>query len=466
MGRFARRARAALAPGSRLPGSARAAARRRSLRSAPVLPVALAGILGLGVLGLGGQALFRGPPGAAAQPARMAQAATALPADQRAITGADSGSQAEALDQAPASASASAAAAAQARGLSFGRIILPDLLIVAPRGLTRQQETRLAAISGVRNMISFDGARITVGGKPVNAIGVNPATFRSWVPVRTASDQAIWTALGQGEFVAATSVATKLSLRAGASYRLSGAGADKLRFGSPARLAMNGVDLLVNQGLSARLGLVHQVAALISAPGVALPALTRAVSAILGPSAQTESLRGQQLAPSATGPAAPNPGGTSAGGTSAGGTAAGGTGSAGTRGAASAGPPTTYLQLFQESAARYCPGLSWTVLAAIGQIESADGTNVGPSSAGALGPMQFLPSTWATWGVDGFGQTGPPDVLNPYDAVPAAARMLCADGAARGGAALSAAVFDYNHADWYVREVLQLAAAYAREFPQ
>jgi hypothetical protein len=461
MGRFARRARAALAAGSRLPGSAPAAARRRSLRSAPVLPVVLAGILGLGVLGLGGQALFRGPPGAAAQPARMAQAATALPADERTITGAASGSQAEALDQAPASASASASAgaAAQARGLSFGRIILPDLLIVAPRGLTRQQETRLAAIAGVRNMISFDGARITVGGKPVNAIGVNPATFRSWVPVRTASDQAIWTALGQGEFVAAASVATKLSLQAGTSYRLSGAGADKLRFGSPARLAMNGVDLLVNQGLSARLGLVHQVAALISAPGVALPALIRAVSAILGPSAQTESLRSQQLAPSATGPAAPNPGGTSSRGT-----ASGGTGSAGTRGAA--GAPTTYLQLFQESAARYCPGLSWTVLAAIGQIESADGTNVGPSSAGALGPMQFLPSTWAAWGIDGFGQTGPPNVLNPYDAVPAAARMLCADGAARGGAALSAAVFDYNHADWYVREVLQLAAAYAREFPQ
>jgi hypothetical protein len=484
MGRFARRARAALAPWPRLPGSARPAdgrpepsrsgppgpgsarpgpARFRSLRSAPVVPAVLAGVLGLGVLGLGGQALFRGPSGAAAQPARLAPAAAALPADQRTVDGAQIGRPAGTPGQAPASASASAAAAAPARGLSFGRIILPDLLIVAPRGLTRQQETRLAAIAGVRNMISFDGARITVGGKPVNAIGVNPATFRSWVPVRTASDQAIWTALGQGQFVAATSVATRLGLRAGTSYRLSGAGADKLRFGSPARLAMNGVDLLVNQGLSARLGLVHQVAALISAPGVAMPALAKAVSAVLGPSAQMESLRSQQLAP-ATGPAAPKPGGTSSGGTGSGGSASGGTGSAGAQGGS--GPPATYLQLFQESAARYCPGLSWTVLAAIGQIESADGTNVGPSSAGALGPMQFLPSTWAAWGIDGFGQTGPPNVLNPYDAVPAAARMLCADGAARGAVALSAAIFDYNHAGWYVREVLQLAAAYAREFPQ
>jgi membrane-bound lytic murein transglycosylase B len=104
------------------------------------------------------------------------------------------------------------------------------------------------------------------------------------------------------------------------------------------------------------------------------------------------------------------------------------------------------------------------VLAAIGQIESADGTNVGPSSAGALGPMQFLPSTWAHWGVDAFGQTGPPNVMNPYDAVPSAARLLCADGAAAGGSSLSHAIFDYNHANWYVSEVLALAAEYAADY--
>jgi membrane-bound lytic murein transglycosylase B len=126
--------------------------------------------------------------------------------------------------------------------------------------------------------------------------------------------------------------------------------------------------------------------------------------------------------------------------------------------------PTNYIDLFKASAAQYCPGLSWTVLAAIGQIESADGTNVGPSSAGALGPMQFLPSTWAQWGIDAFGQTGPPDVMNPYDAVPSAARLLCADGAAAGGRSLYNAIFDYNHADWYVNEVLSLAAQYAADY--
>jgi hypothetical protein len=414
MGRLSRRCRAALAPGPRLPSPARTWLRR------PWRPaLAIAGIVGLGAPAL-------------------------------------------AVSAARASASPSPSSPAAAHGPAFGRIILPDLLIVAPRGLTRQQEARLAAIPGVRNSISFDGAQIKVGGKSASAIAVNPATFRSWVPVRTASDQALWAALDHGQFIAASAAGTRLGLKPGTAYPVAGAPGGRLRFGAAARLALNGVDLLVNQAQSARLGLVRQVAALLSAPGVPMATLTKAVSAILGPNGQLESLRSQQLAPGAA------PGGTgspAAGPTASAGPAAG-SGGAGTGGAGATGLPTTYLQLFQESAARYCPGLSWTVLAAIGQIESADGTNVGPSSAGALGPMQFLPSTWATWGIDGFGLTGPPNVLNPYDAVPSAARLLCADGAARGGAALSAAIFDYNHADWYVREVLQLAAAYAAEFPQ
>jgi membrane-bound lytic murein transglycosylase B len=128
------------------------------------------------------------------------------------------------------------------------------------------------------------------------------------------------------------------------------------------------------------------------------------------------------------------------------------------------GRPASWLDLYRESAAQYCPGLSWTVLAAIGEIESGDGANEGPSSAGALGPMQFMPSTWKIWGTDGFGQTGAPDIMNALDAVPSAARMLCASGAASGGAALASAIFGYNHAGWYVSEVLALAAEYAQEY--
>ena len=339
----------------------------------------------------------------------------------------------------PGSGSVRPAAAALANAASFRQIILPDLLVVAPTGLTSQQLTALDKITGVRNMIAFDGAEIKAGNRPVSVIGVNPSQFRSWVPLQTASDQRFWTALASGQFVASQSARASLGLHRGASYQLTGSTSQAVTFGAAASLGIGGVDLLVDTQLSRKLGLVHRVAALISAPGASLATLTTKVRAVLGPSAKIVSLRQQQLPTAPATPAAP---------------------------AATPGqPPSTYLQLFQESAARYCPGLSWTVLAAIGQIESADGTNMGPSSAGALGPMQFLPSTWAVWGIDAFGQTGPPDIMNPYDAVPSAARMLCADGAASGGSGVAAAIFDYNHATWYVNEVLALAAEYAQDYP-
>ncbi|MEO5875839.1 MAG: lytic transglycosylase domain-containing protein, partial [Streptosporangiaceae bacterium] len=123
---------------------------------------------------------------------------------------------------------------------------------------------------------------------------------------------------------------------------------------------------------------------------------------------------------------------------------------------------TGYLDLYRR-AATGCPGLPWTVLAAIGQVESDHGRNAGPSSAGALGPMQFLPSTWKIYGVDGDGD-GRADITNPFDAIPGAARYLCASGGGKGGQSLYKAVFAYNHADWYVQKVLNLAAAYARRY--
>jgi Transglycosylase SLT domain len=314
---------------------------------------------------------------------------------------------------------------------SLRQIILPDLLIVAPGGLSTAQIAQLGALAGVRNMITFDGAQISAGGVPVNVIGVDPMTFRSWVPLKTASSQPFWSDLAQGDFVAQDSSADSLRLISGGSYELDGSTAQVVKFGTSAPLGLTGVDLLVNENLSRKLGLVRQVAGLISAPGASITTLQAKVGQILGPSGHVEVLRSQQ-APTAT--------------------------------VTGNGVPTSYLQLFKASATEYCPGLSWSVLAAIGQIESGDGQNMGPSSAGALGPMQFLPSTWQEWGIDAFGQTGPPDIMNPYDAVPSAARMLCADGAAGGSTALYNAIFDYNHADWYVNEVLALAARYATEY--
>jgi murein DD-endopeptidase MepM/ murein hydrolase activator NlpD len=109
------------------------------------------------------------------------------------------------------------------------------------------------------------------------------------------------------------------------------------------------------------------------------------------------------------------------------------------------------LDLWQRDGALY--GVPWQVLAAINKIESNFGRNMGPSSAGAIGWMQFMPSTWERWGVDADGD-GLANPWNAEDAIAAAARYLAASG---GATDISRAVFSYNHAQWYVDEVLQLA---------
>ena len=119
--------------------------------------------------------------------------------------------------------------------------------------------------------------------------------------------------------------------------------------------------------------------------------------------------------------------------------------------------PLSSLHLLWERAGSTY-GVPWQVLAAINKIESNFGGNMGPSSAGAVGWMQFMPSTWLRWGVDADGN-GIADPWNAADAIFAAARYLAAAG---GQSDISRAVFSYNHADWYVREVLDLANVYGQ----
>jgi cell wall-associated NlpC family hydrolase len=118
-------------------------------------------------------------------------------------------------------------------------------------------------------------------------------------------------------------------------------------------------------------------------------------------------------------------------------------------GSAAASIPAGYLADFKAAGTRY--GIPWTVLAAIGEIESSFGQNDGPSSAGALGPMQFEPPTWALYGDGG-------NIMDPADAIPAAARLLVANGAPGN---LPRAIFAYNHSGSYVTDVLDQAARYA-----
>jgi cell wall-associated NlpC family hydrolase len=134
--------------------------------------------------------------------------------------------------------------------------------------------------------------------------------------------------------------------------------------------------------------------------------------------------------------------------------------------------PPHYLALYR-SAADTCPGLPWSVLAAIGKVETnhgrlqAPGVTSGANFAGAAGPMQIgiggkAGNTWAAYAVDADG--GGADVYNPADAIFTAASYLCRNGGGKGGD-LSQAVFAYNHADWYVTKVLAIASTYEAARP-
>ena len=315
------------------------------------------------------------------------------------------------------------------------QLVVPDALAVIQSGIPAAELPQIKKLNGVRAVLGVSGGAVKINGKQVNVIGVNPAQFRSWTSPATAGNQALWRALSRGQFITTTAAGKSLGLAKSHSYPVAAVSNSQLTFGGSAALSVPGVDAVVDRTVAARLGLVPSLGVLINAPAANLTSLVSRVRKITGSSSHVISLQ-----PTTSTTAGQLP----------------------VDNTVSSSRPTTYLELYKAAAARYCPGLSWTVLAAIGEVESGNGANVGPSSAGALGPMQFLPSTWKEWGTDGFGDTGTPNIMNPYDAVPSAAEMLCAAGGAKGGQSLYNAIFSYNHADWYVDEVLAIAHEYAQ----
>jgi Transglycosylase SLT domain len=316
------------------------------------------------------------------------------------------------------------------------QLFVPDLIAATPTGITQAQLARISKLTGVRAVLAIDGGKVTVNGRSADVLGVSPQAFRSWTPPETAAANAVWADLSKGQLVSTHAAVGKLHLSAGHSYQVSAAVQARVPFGAQTALSVPGADAIVDQARSAQLGLAKNFAVLINAPGVSLVPLMAKVRSVIGAGAKVIN-----LVPVVTVSKLPV-----------------------STNVPTTGVPSSLLTLYRASAEMYCPGLSWTVLAAINEIESGDGANVGPSSAGALGPMQFLPSTWAEWGITAFGQPSPPDVMNPLDAVPSAARLLCAAGAG-SPASLSQAIFAYNHATWYVAEVLALASEYAQNYP-
>jgi cell wall-associated NlpC family hydrolase len=132
-------------------------------------------------------------------------------------------------------------------------------------------------------------------------------------------------------------------------------------------------------------------------------------------------------------------------------------------GQAVAGIPPSYLLLYQQAGLAF--DVPWEVLAGIGKVECDHGQSPDPAcwqegktnSAGASGPMQFLASTWAQYGLDG-DNDGRADRWDPADAIVSAANFLKQNGAPDN---IPAAIYAYNHSAAYVNEVEQWASTYA-----
>ena len=386
----------------------------RSLRLAPRTQAALVGTALTAVLGGGTATAALGLPGADG-PTTSTPVARAATVEDRLPTRTEPGE--TTLQAGPVEAPVQATVVPPVAALSA--LYAPDVVVRSATTLPPATLDALRTLKGVTGMAVLDAGTVDVGGQPTALVGVDPSQFRAFTPQESAGSDELWAAVARGDLAASYSLSQSRSLELGAPLQIAG---QPGRLGAVAAFGLPAADLVATRDAARARGAVADAVVVLSAPDVKTGSLQKAVEKLAG-DAEVTLLRPADVAPTKI-----------------------------------KGKPSNWRELYIDSA-RYCPGLSWTVLAAIGQVESGHGKNLGPSSAGALGPMQFMPATWASYGLDGDAD-GKADIMNPFDAVPSAARYLCRHGATNGDQGLYDAVFAYNHADWYVRKILGLAAQY------
>lgn len=295
---------------------------------------------------------------------------------------------------------------------------------------TPHQLRRLARIDGIWRVTAVDAGVVSVRGHRLHVVGVNPSRVRAFTPELTAKSDALWQSVARGELTVSYAASRPLRHRLGETLLVHGRKQHlaSLRIGALASIGLGAAQGVVSHAAAHHLHLRPATRLFISAAHLPVSSIAIDVRRIFGAHTVVHDARPHvtQQVISAF---------------------------------AQSTIPAPYLSLYRAAAAT-CAGLPWTVLAGIGAVETGHGANVHRSVKGAVGPMQFLPSTFAEYGVDGDGD-GVADIHDPADAIYSAARYLCLWGAGRGGQSLYDAIWAYNHADWYVRLVIQYANAYA-----
>jgi hypothetical protein len=307
----------------------------------------------------------------------------------------------------------------------------PDAIVSLPRAASPHGLTWLRKQAGFHRVITADRGTVRIHGAKLRTVGVPLRTIRSFTPSLTASSNPLWASIARGELTVAYANAKHLRHHLGKTYPATGGHGRSAatRIGAFATIGLDGAQALLSHPAASRLGLAPSRDVLVVAPKVSLDTLTGDIRKAFGQHVRIHVTRALPFDQSEA------------------------------SGYATSTIPATYLDLYRRAAVT-CPGLPWTVLAGIGTVETGNGRNVHRSSAGAEGPMQFMPSTWRMYGYDANGD-GRANIQDPTDAVFSAARYLCAAGAGRGGQSLDNAIFAYNHAWWYVREVVTIANEYA-----